>query len=252
MNNIVSLDHLHSSLSETKEKVSKMISKATTSFDDNFAKCYGLTLTGSESKEVGFEFPDFDFSFDVTANYSIPDVINTMSNSPMIRSKGYVVSYDETSGIVVHDVNGSQISLTIKDETTNEELIYTAPNHYGPIFAFNGRSGMVVPEEGDYTADMVGALPADTTIPDKTSDLTNDSGYVTASEVNSSIATAVAEIDIPTNTSELENDSGFVNETAMNEAIQSAINSLTTIGTTDLTAGSSSLSPGKLYGVYEI
>lgn len=59
------------------------------------------------------------------------------------------------------------------------------------VTSFNGRTGEVTPQAGDYTAAQVGArpdtwvptasevgaLPADTVIPTKTSDLTNDSSY---------------------------------------------------------------------------
>lgn len=59
------------------------------------------------------------------------------------------------------------------------------------VASFKGRTGAVTPQEGDYTAGMVGALPASTSIPAKTSDLTNDSGFVTAETVNSAIQTAI-------------------------------------------------------------
>lgn len=42
-----------------------------------------------------------------------------------------------------------------------------------------------------YTAQEVGALPSSTTIPSKVSDLTNDSGFQTASDVSSAISAAV-------------------------------------------------------------
>lgn len=51
----------------------------------------------------------------------------------------------------------------------------------GGVSSFNGRSGVVLPQSGDYTAAMVGALPSSTSIPSKTSDLTNDSGFITSS-----------------------------------------------------------------------
>lgn len=53
------------------------------------------------------------------------------------------------------------------------------------------------PNKPSYTATEVGALPNTTTIPTKTSDLTNDSGFITAASV-------------PTRTSDLTNDSGFI------------------------------------------
>ena len=49
----------------------------------------------------------------------------------------------------------------------------------GGVLSFNGRGGAVNPQAGDYTADMVGALPSSTKIPSKTSELTNDSGFLT-------------------------------------------------------------------------
>ena len=48
-----------------------------------------------------------------------------------------------------------------------------------------------------YTASEVGALPDSTTIPDSTSDLNNDSGFITSA-------------DIPSNLSSFNNDTGFV------------------------------------------
>lgn len=59
------------------------------------------------------------------------------------------------------------------------------------VSSFNGRSGAVAPQEGDYTPQMVGALPAGTAIPAKTSDLDNDSGFVTAGVVTAAIQAAV-------------------------------------------------------------
>ncbi len=43
-----------------------------------------------------------------------------------------------------------------------------------------------------YTAQEVGALPANTPIPSKVSDLTNDSGYQTASDVQTAIGSAIS------------------------------------------------------------
>lgn len=65
------------------------------------------------------------------------------------------------------------------------------------VTSFNGRKGDVLPQTGDYTASMVGAKPAewmptpadigalpdDVNIPTKTSELENDSGFITASDI---------------------------------------------------------------------
>lgn len=73
------------------------------------------------------------------------------------------------------------------------------------VTSFKDRSGAVQPLAGDYTAEMVGArpdtwfptaaqvgaLPSGTLIPSKTSDLTNDSGFVTSETLNAAIQAAI-------------------------------------------------------------
>lgn len=71
----------------------------------------------------------------------------------------------------------------------------------GGVSSFKGRSGNIEPQAGDYTADMVAAVPT--------------SRKVNGQTLNSDIT-------------------------------------LITCGTTDLTAGSSKLASGTLYGVYEV
>lgn len=61
----------------------------------------------------------------------------------------------------------------------------------GAVSSFNGRTGAVVPKTGDYTAGMVGALPSDTQIPSKTSDLNNDSDFATTEQINAAIQSAI-------------------------------------------------------------
>lgn len=77
-----------------------------------------------------------------------------------------------------------------------------------PVQSVNGRTGAVA-----LTASDVGALPTSTTIPRKTSDLTNDSGFITAANapvrsVNGQ--TGAVTLSIPTKVSDLTNDSGFI------------------------------------------
>lgn len=71
-------------------------------------------------------------------------------------------------------------------------LTYDGNPIRGAVESVNGKDGTVV-----LTASDVGALPSTTPIPTKTSDLTNDSGFITASS-------------LPTKTSQLTNDSGFI------------------------------------------
>lgn len=71
----------------------------------------------------------------------------------------------------------------------------------GNVDSVNGKTGEVV-----LTASDVGALSSDTVIPSKTSQLENDSGYITNSSLNGYAKTS----DIPTETSQLQNNSGFI------------------------------------------
>ena len=87
----------------------------------------------------------------------------------------------------------------------------------GAVNSVNGQTGDVV-----LTASDVGALPDTTPIPTKTSDLNNDSGFITAASapvqsVNGQTGTVT--LSIPTKTSDLNNDSGFI--TAAGAPVQS-------------------------------
>lgn len=145
----------------------------------------------------------------------------------------------------------------IDQHSTSPEQIADAVAEYleehpieAPVQSVNGKTGAVV-----LTAADVGALPDSTTIPSRTSQLTNDSGfltgipseYVTETELGTAlapkantadlatVATSGAYADlsgkptIPTKTSQLQNDSGFltsvpaqyVTETEMNTALAS-------------------------------
>ena len=78
----------------------------------------------------------------------------------------------------------------------------------GAVNSVNGQTGDVV-----LTASDVGALPDTTPIPTKTSDLNNDSGFITSAQapvqsVNGQTGTVT--LSIPTKTSDLNNDSGFI------------------------------------------
>ena len=79
-----------------------------------------------------------------------------------------------------------------------------------PETSVNGKTGAVV-----LTASDVGALPNTTTIPTKTSQLDNDSGFIDSSALDEYAKTA----DIPTKTSQLTNNSGFI--TANDVPVQS-------------------------------
>ena len=70
---------------------------------------------------------------------------------------------------------GAQGQVLKKRSNTNYDTYWT--NESGTVLSVNGMTGAVVLD-----ADDVGALPDDTFIPTKTSDLTNDSGFVNANQ----------------------------------------------------------------------
>ena len=76
----------------------------------------------------------------------------------------------------------------------------------GNVDSVNGKTGVVV-----LNADDVGALSSTTVIPDKTSQLDNDSGFIT----NSALTDYAKKTEIPTKTSELTNDSGYITDAAL-------------------------------------
>lgn len=98
------------------------------------------------------------------------------------------------------------------------------PDDYAaPVQSVNGQTGAVMLD-----ADDVGALPDTTVIPDRTSQLINDSGYITSQQaaavtsVNGMVGAVVLDADdvgalpdttvVPTLTSQLVNDSGFITQ----------------------------------------
>ena len=116
--------------------------------------------------------------------------------------------------------------VTLVDNKTSKEL-----NLYGtgnappyPVTSVNGQTGDVTIEVGGnvdsvngktgvvvLSATDVGALPNTTVIPDKTSQLDNDSGYIT----NSALTGYAKKTEIPTKTSEITNDSGYITNVAL-------------------------------------
>ena len=120
--------------------------------------------------------------------------------------------------------------VTLVDNKTSKEL-----NLYGtgnappyPVTSVNGQTGDVTIEVGGnvdsvngktgavvLSAADVGALPNTTVIPDKTSQLDNDSGYIT----NSALTGYAKKTEIPTKTSQLDNDSHYI--TASEAPVQS-------------------------------
>lgn len=118
----------------------------------------------------------------------------------------------------------------IDDHAATPEQIEAAVEAYledhpipAPVTSVNGKQGDVI-----LTAADVGALPESTVIPTKTSDLTNDSGYITSvpvQSVNNKTGAVVLDASdvhalpdstviptVPTNVSAFQNDAGYLTE----------------------------------------
>lgn len=119
------------------------------------------------------------------------------------------------------------------EQTPNVPVPCGPPGRTGPKgdpgagFPAGGSEGQAMVKASDedhdaewhtLTAEDVGALPDDTPIPTKTSDLTNDSGFVNAAGAAAAAPvqsvngqTGAVTVPVPTKVSDLTNDSGFVN-----------------------------------------
>ena len=114
-------------------------------------------------------------------------------------------------GITDAKIDGNNVVLG--DKTITPYTPSNPPTY--PVDSVNGKTGVVVLSAAD-----VGALPNTTVIPDKTSQLDNDSGYIT----NSALTGYAKKTEIPTKTSQLENDSHYI---TANEAPVQSVNTKT-------------------------
>lgn len=167
-----------------------------------------------------------------TANVSSGNVVRVFvpegNMSAAFIIKAEASGGGETTTTAYGDLTGKpQINgVTLIDNKTSKEL-----NLYGtgnappyPVTSVNGQTGDVTIDVGGnvnsvngktgvvvLSAADVGALPNTTVIPDKTSQLDNDSGYIT----NSALTGYAKKTEIPTKTSELTNDSGYITNVAL-------------------------------------
>lgn len=127
---------------------------------------------------------------------------NQLTNRPSIN--GTTLSGNQTSSqLGLYGTNNTPpYPVTSVNGQTGNVVIPTGGN----VDSVNGKTGEVVLNAAD-----VGALPSTTVIPDKTSQLDNDSGYIT----NSALSDYAKKTEIPTKTSELTNDSGYITNAAL-------------------------------------
>jgi len=99
------------------------------------------------------------------------------------------------------------------------------------VRATNDRNGKPI-DDTYVTYDYVKQLAYASSIPKKTSQLTNDSGFITSSAVPTKTSqltndsSFITSSSIPTKTSQLTNDSSFITTTQMNTAINQAIGAI--------------------------
>lgn len=151
--------------------------------------------------------------------------VHTLAESTIKQFDEINKSVDEVVNDIPNKVNEKidelNNDLSSKDKVTAEALNHinqrvealeegggSMPTNY--VESFNGQTGAVT-----YTAPVTsvngqtGAV--NISIPTNTSDLTNDSGFLTSAPVTSvNGQTGAVNISIPTNTSDLNNDSGFL------------------------------------------
>ena len=127
---------------------------------------------------------------------------NQLTNRPSIN--GTTLSGNQTSSqLGLYGTNNTPpYPVTSVNGQTGNVVIPTGGN----VDSVNGKTGVV-----ELNAADVGALPNTTVIPDKTSQLDNDSGYIT----NSALTGYAKKTEIPTKTSELTNDSGYITNVAL-------------------------------------
>ena len=127
---------------------------------------------------------------------------NQLTNRPSIN--GTTLSGNQTSSqLGLYGTNNTPpYPVTSVNGQTGNVVIPTGGN----VDSVNGKTGVVVLSAAD-----VGALSNTTVIPDKTSQLDNDSGYIT----DSALTGYAKKTEIPTKTSELTNDSGYITNTAL-------------------------------------
>ena len=176
---------------------------------NNIVQFYGSTPTVGSTYRV----------FVPNGNMSMAFIITGTQNESGGSVTPGVTSYKDLTDLP--SING----ITLQEGATSKTLgLYgtgNEPNY--PVTKVNNKTGEVT-----LTADDVGALPLNTTIPKKTSELTNDSGFITLAQVPDSPVQSVngktgaivltatdvnalpSSTTIPTKTSQLTNDSQFI------------------------------------------
>lgn len=137
--------------------------------------------------------------------------------SDLTNDAGYITSAAIPTD--VSDFTNDAGYITSADIPTNVSAFVNDAGYLtsAPVTSVNGQTGAVV-----LTASDVSALPSSTVIPTDTGDLTNGAGFITAAgapvtSVNGQ--TGAVTISIPANVSDLNNDSGYQTASDVSTAI---------------------------------
>lgn len=135
----------------------------------NTAPAYGtVLLTVPDGDDIAEQYPDV-----------INQILDRLDELEESGGGGGTTNYNNLSN--QPQING----VTLSGNKTSEDLNLQPAGTY-----LTEETDPTVPTwakqatKPEYTADEVGALPENTEIPSKTSDLTNDSGFVTSSDVH--------------------------------------------------------------------
>ena len=127
--------------------------------------------------------------------------------SMTVNAKGHITAGTNPTTLAGYGISDARINNGVIILGSQTLTPYTASNPPAyPVTAVNNRTGDV-----HLTASDVGAMPIDTVIPTKLSELQNDVGYLTSAPVTSvNGQTGAVTISVPTKTSQLTNDSGYL------------------------------------------
>lgn len=171
----------------------------------------------------------------VTLTFAGSLKMNEISQNILFLSTTYTVSEDNVINFTVDTYTEPflnqikkknteiNVEISIKFEDGHQKLLLRDYAYACPRVYIEGVPP--TPVESYYTKDEVDSLITDVKadIPTKTSELTNDSGFITSSQIdlndyytkeetNTKLSEKADKTAIPTKTSELTNDSGFITE----------------------------------------
>lgn len=139
----------------------------------------------------------------LTGNMSVPKIYYEGTSEPATKDTLGLIKVGDNLTITEDGTLSAEVPTKVS-ELDNDADYITSDDV--PVKSVNGKTGEV-----NLTAEDVGAMSSDVKIPSATSDLTNDSGYITKSALDPYAKTT----DLPTKTSDLTNDSGYITESAL-------------------------------------